>query len=107
MAVSVADGYPQAEGAKWGSVADVTGPSSYTTGGFTVSAVSLGMQYIDFASASTGSAGTHNYIVKSPAASDSPASSVTVMAILLSSGLEVSNGTNLSTSHFRLRAIGL
>ena len=107
MAVTVANGYPQAEGAKWGSVADVTGPTSYTTGGFTVSAVSLGMQYIDFAEASAGSLGTHNYIVRAPGTTATPSSTVTVMAILNSTGLEVPAATNLSASHFRIRAIGL
>jgi hypothetical protein len=105
--VSVLDGYPQAEGAKWGAVANVTGPTSYTTGGFTLSAVSFGMNQIEFASAGTGSAGVHSYIVRNPSTSDVPSATITVMAFLTSTGLQVSAATDLSASTFRIRVIGV
>lgn len=101
------DGYPQAEGAKWGAVADVTGPTSYATGGFTLSAVSFGMSQIEFASAGIGSAGTHNYVVKASSASNKPSATITVLAFLTSSGAQVTAATDLSASHFRLRVIGI
>lgn len=101
------DGYPQSEGAKIGCVADVTAPSSYTTGGFTLSAVSFGMGQIEYACAGIGVAGLHRYQVKAASISDKPSATITVLAYLTSTGLEVSNATDLSASHFRMRVIGI
>ena len=105
--VNLFDGYSQAEGAKWGAVADVTGPSSYATGGFSLSAVSFVMSKIEFASGGIDSSGLHRYEVKAASTSDKPSATITVLAFLLSTGLEVTAATDLSASHFRLRVIGI
>jgi hypothetical protein len=105
--VQLLDGYPQAEGAKWGAVADVVGPASYVTGGFTLSAVSFGMAQFDHVSGGIGAAGIHRYDVTAPNASDLPAPTVTVKSFVISTGAEVAAGFNLSASHFRVRAIGI
>ena len=105
--VTLFDGYPQAEGSKWGAIANVTGPTSYTTGGFTLSAVSFGMSQIEYADGGVSSAGTHTYFVKAASASNKPSATITVIAFVVATGAQVANGVDLSASNFRMQATGI
>ena len=108
MAVVLYDGYPQAEGAKWGAVADVSGPSSYATGGFSLAAVSFGMSALEYVSSGgISSNGTYRLHVLDNSTSAKPASSLTAKAYVVSTGAEVTAATDLSGAHFTVLARGL
>ncbi len=106
MSVKLLDGYPQSEGAKIGSVAKVTGPSSYATGGFTVEPVNFALSRFEFGACTSSVSGTY-FAEFIPASADVPATSALIRVRVAATGLEVAALTDLSAEKFLVRVIGL
>ncbi len=106
MAVTLFAGYPQSEGAKIGSVAKVTGPSSYALGGFSISANTFGMQYFEHVEASMSVSGTYIAFFL-PASAEVPKSTGKLVVIVTATGAQVAALTNLSAEKFVVRAQGI
>jgi hypothetical protein len=85
-------------------VADVTGPASYTTGGFTLQALQFGLSYFDYVGFAVSVSGTYMALFTPAAALSKPTGQLTIYT--LGAG-EVPALTNLSAEHFVIYAIGL
>jgi hypothetical protein len=78
----------------------VPGTSDYVTGGYVISAASLGLGHIwgaDFLGANSGAAGTYFTFVLAQTNPPTPGlTSVNLFAYVSTTGLQVANGANLS-----------
>ena len=105
--MALINGYPDSVGGKRHSVITVRGPVSYTTGGFIVQALSLGLSHFDYISAIADDAGIEFAVGSFPNASSVPATQAFVQVYTSSTGAEVVGGTNLSSRTFRVYGLGL
>lgn len=107
-------GYPHAIGAKWESVWDHTGPSSYTqvstgsppTGGDSVTAAEAGMSFFDSVEVVGGDNGEYGGVAFVDGGQNGVSDTATLLWNVSHTGAEVSAATNLSARTLRLRAIG-
>ena len=84
---------------------NITGPTSYTTGGVTLGATAFGLQgFRVLMSSHLTASGT--YFVRFQMPSGPGASTVTVLWYVASSGAQVTNATNLSAEKIRILAFG-
>ena len=104
MSIKTFDGYPQSEGARTVVVADVTGPTSYTTGGITLQALQFGLSYFDYVGFAMSVSGLYMAIFIPTAALSRPTG---LLRIYTMAAGEVPALTNLSAEHFVIYAIGL
>lgn len=107
--------YPKVPGDGLWSVADITGPSSYSqinpgtpvTGGQKVTAADFGLQSLDWVGSMADNLG--NYMVTAVPQSFAPGAPFSSMVLIWKNAYnsnQVSNGANLSTTTVRLMAIG-
>lgn len=82
---------------------DHDGPASYTTGGETITAASLGLSVIDFVSTMAGDNGTHFCIARISAKGEQP--SFKLLWFTCVDGAEVANAANLSARFTRFRVV--
>lgn len=89
---------------------DHAGPASYTTGGETISPFPYGMTGIDFINLPNPAVSvSQNYqvvLVWPTGQNGLSLSSIKMMWIVLSTGLEVAASTNLSAERVRMQVIG-
>lgn len=106
--------YPSPPGNKNQVVATVAGPASYTqvstgsppTGGFVITAQSVGMVSFDYFYGGTSDDGQYGL---RPVFDNNPAtdaSQVRCLCYVLNTGAQVTGATNLSTRTFRFSAFG-
>jgi hypothetical protein len=108
-------GYPQAEGAKMGSVIEWAGPSSYTqvtpgsppTGGQAIEAKDFGLKYIEHVESQLDATGAYRAEFTPKVAGKYGVESGILAWTVVSTGAEVAAETNLSAKKVKLRAIGL
>lgn len=91
-------------GSKNSLLSNLQGPSSYTTGGFRVDAVQLGLTWIDYAHASATA-----YLGASTSKEKEgkfPSQFIRVLVYQPNGGSQVPAGTNLSNRYFKIWALG-
>lgn len=110
MSNTMLTGYPHTTGGQVWAVMDHSGPTSYTTGGETLTTFTLRLPGIDFISlpnpAVTISGNYTVSIIYPSGYKGIPLPSVTMKWYVVATGLEVANGTNLSSELIRIQAIG-
>lgn len=108
-------GYPQAEGAKMGSVIEKAGPASYTqvtpgsppTGGQAIEASEFGLKYFEHVATAMDETGAYIVYWTPKVQGKVGVTSGILMWVTAAGGAEVAGGTDLSGHKVRLRAIGL
>ena len=102
--VQSTDLFAMSLGGKIEGLAIISGPSLYTSGGFIIDPIMVGLTSIDYAIATLSTDG-YNFCIYFPHPGPKPASFAQIVA--LQNNIEVAQGTDLSNSFFRLLAIGV
>jgi|SRR5687767_12715622 len=104
MAVTLLEGSPFSDGHRIGCIADIDGPTSYSTGGQEISADKVCMTFIESANAGASNDGVH--LVHVAPGGKGPKKTVKLIWIVLATGLEAAAAANLSTKSVRVQFRG-